>query len=170
MGYRTRNPHRFAGAVITSGNMDTGEINWTRGGMRLGCFFSGGLRSLGSGAPAPVAQTADHAVFWSGAGRLNTVFPHQAISGVAIHFYDSAVVARSGPNTYMESGYRLIAVIPANTWDNRGGTLEHIQVPMQFDVPFYSGLAVIGTSGVAGCTFTWTPEATRSGGLTDEAN
>lgn len=163
MAQRSRNPHRMAGAVVSSGNLDTGEVAWTRGGQRLVSFFSGGPLQLGSGSVAPVAQTGDHAIFWSGAGRLNTVFPHQAISGVAVHFYDSAVVARSGPNTYRESGYGLLAVIPANTWDNQGGTLEQIHKPIHFDTPFYSGLAVIGASGVPGVTFTFTPEAFRSG-------
>lgn len=164
MSMRTRRPVRMAGAVVTSGHLDTGELNVNQlGGQRRFSAFSGGVYSLGSGFPAPLAQTADHVVLWSGAGRLKTVFVHQAISGVALQFYDSAIVARSGPNTFQESGRGLLGAIPPNTWNNNGGTLLGIQVPITFDMPFFSGLAVVGSSGVPGFTLTWTPEAFRSG-------
>ena len=169
MSFRTRRPVRMAGAVVTSGSIDTGELRTTRGGERRFTAFSGGILPLGSGNPAPVAQTADHAILWSGAGRLLMAFPLQAISGVALHFYDSAGVARSGPGTFQESGYAVLGVIPPNTWNNNGGTLLGIQSPLWFDMPFYSGLAVAGTSGIPGFTVTWSPEAFRSGAGNDES-
>lgn len=166
MSLTTRRPLRLGGASFHSGMAHTGEVMFTRGGAKHFTSFSGGLLPLGSGdsASRPVAQTADHAVIWSGAGRLNTAFAHQAISGVAIVFYDSAIVARSGPTTNQESGRATIGFIPAVTFAGLPSTIlsgiYDLVGPdiFRYDAPFYSGLAVSAPSGCAGFTVTWTPE------------
>ena len=161
MSVTSRNPLRMAGANVSSGNVNTGEFAYTMGGAQRFGSFSGGILNLSSGGPPPAAGavvvTADHAVIYSGAGRLNEVVPHQAISGTAIHFYDSAVVARSGPGTYRESGYPLIGLVPANTI---GMTpfLGAGPLPLVYGVPFNSGLCIAFASGAPGFTVTFTPE------------
>lgn len=162
MSARTRNPLRIGGANLHSGNPDTGQQAFTQGGGQRWGFNSGGLLSPGSGSPSPstgtVVKAADQVLIYSGTGRLDTVYPHTVISGVAIVFYDSAVVARSGPNTHIESGYGVLAVIPANTIGAFGPALGGGPLPIVFGTPFYSGLCVSATSGTPGCTVTFTPE------------
>ena len=165
MADATLNFNPTGGANLHSGTPRTGEVNWTRGGAQRWGINSGGLLSPSSGSPPPptgaVVRTGDQILVFSGAGRLNTVFPHHAISGVAIHIYDAAVVARSGPLTHVESGYPVIGVVPANTWHPGGGTLLGLHPPIQFDTPFHSGLCVSCTSGTPGFTLTFTPEVVR---------
>lgn len=167
MSVANRNPLRMAGATLGSGNPATGEVHWTRGGVQKWGAYSGGILSLGSGSPNPatgaITVTGDHARVYLGAGRLHTVMPNVAISGVSLIVYDSSVVARSGPGTFQESGYGVIAALPPNTWHPGGGTLLGIQPPIAFDVPFHSGLCVAGTSGVPSFTLTFTPEVAQSG-------
>lgn len=164
MSFRTRKPVRMVGGVVNSGNLDTGEVNWTRGGQRVVCVHSGGLLNAGSGfAPGGVVST-DQLVIFSGAGRLNTIIPLVAISGVRVVFYDSSVAARSGGgagNGGVESGYPTLAVIPANSF-NAPNTLGG-PLPIEVDVPFRSGLAVSNISGAPGFSAVYTPEAFRSG-------
>ena len=162
MSVRSKSPLRMAGAVVNSGGLDTGEVNWTNGGTQRFSAFSGGIRNLSSGGPPPAtgapAVTADHAVLFSGAGRLNKAQPHVFVSGGAVVFYDSAVVARSGP-FLAESGYGILGVIPANTIGmspQLGGGIG----PIDFGVPFNSGLCVAFASGAHGFTVTFTPEST----------
>lgn len=167
MSITSRSPLRMAGATLASGSPATGEILWTRGGVQRWGANSGGIRVLSSGSPNPatgtVTVTGDHALVHAGQGRLNTVFPHVAISGVSLVFYDSSVVARSGPGTWQESGYPVLGVLPANTWHPGGGTLLGIQPPIQFDITYHSGLCVAGTSGIPAFTLTFTPAIAQSG-------
>ncbi len=150
----------MAGACVNSGNVNTGEINYTRGGARTFCVYSGALL-LGSGGSIPLAAaTTGHALWYSGAGRLNVILPHQGVSGAAGFFYDSAVVARSGTATYTESGYRVVGVVPANTFGLVGVTGGG-PVPINCEVPFFSGLCGCFPSGMAGVTFTITPETNQ---------
>lgn len=156
MSIASRNPVRMAGAVVNSGDCNTGELLWTHGGGRTMGMFSGALLQ-GSGGTTPVAGgTTGHAVWFSGAGRLNSLFFHQAISGVAMQFYDSAVVARSGVATIQESGRKVLWVTPANNF-NVAGTLQWPD-KVDIDMPFQSGLALSYPSGCPGVTWTITPE------------
>lgn len=161
MSVTTRNPLRTAGATLHSGSVNTGQQNMTYGGGQAICVLSGALL-LGSGGSTPVAGgTTGHAVFWSGPGRLDTVLAHQAISGTAIFFYDSNVVARSGVATIGESGYRIVGVVPANTIGSYV-TLGGGPLPLQFGTPFQNGLAVSCPSGAPGFTASFTPEVNPS--------
>ena len=163
MSITSRDPLRVAGANVSSGNVNTGEQMTTQGGGQRFASFSGGIRNLSSGGPPPVAGapavTADHAVIYSGAGRLNSIFSHQsvlALSGVAITFYDSATVARSGPSTWQESGYGIVGVL--NSPQGASGQFTGV-APVNFGVPFNSGLSICYPSGTAGFTVTFTPES-----------
>ena len=161
MSVTSRSPLRMAGANIHSGNVNTGEIPWTQGGGARFTCFSGGIRNLSSGGTAPPtgapAVTADHAVIYSGAGRLNEVLPHQAISGVVLVFYDAATPGLSGPGTYTNSGYPIIGLIPANTIGSYA-LLGGGPFLSNFGFPFNSGLCVANASGCPGFTVTFTPE------------
>ena len=117
-------------------------------------IFSGGLITHGSGFPAPVNTSGGHSVFVSGAGVVNQVIPHQAISGVAAYLYDSVVIARSGVSTIPESGRAILATVPANTF-----TLPSLAgpSPISVEVPYTSGIAVSAPSGTCGFTVVYTP-------------
>jgi hypothetical protein len=131
------------------------------GGSRTYTAYSGGLATLTSGNVAqltPVSASGGHVVIWSGAGRLNTVYPHQIISGVASFLYDSNVVARSGVGTISESGYTILGGTPANTIGAFGNSLGGGPLPTVFDVPFAHGLALSLPSGAPGVTVVFSPE------------
>ncbi len=156
MSLQTRSPVRTFGAV-SSGSPDTGEQLTTRGGTRRYSVYSGGLITVNSGSlPLPLQLgSGGHVNIWSGAGRLNTVIPHQYISGAATVFYDAASIAGSGVGTFATGGYAVLGIIPANSFN---GTNLGPLPPIQFDTPFMSGLSVSAPSGSAGFTVTWTPE------------
>ena len=167
MGFQNQRPVRQAGAQIWSGGPNTGEQTTTRGGSATITVFSGGLITLGSGAPVPISNPGTgHAVFVSGAGRLNTVLPHQAISGVSIRFYDSNVAAVSGVAGFAASGWKVLAAVPQNTIGSFGGQLGAGPAPIVYDTPFALGLSVSCASGCPGFSCTYTPEILpASGGL-----
>lgn len=161
MSVTSRNPLRMAGACINSGNPATGEVAYTRGGQRTLCVYSGALL-LGSGGSVPLAGgTTGHAQWWSGPGRLNTILPHQAVSGAAGFFYDSATIALSGVAGYASSGYPVVGVVPANTF-GVAGVVGGPPQQMNVDVPFQNGLCASFPSGMAGVTFTITPETNQA--------
>lgn len=189
MGYRTRNPHRMAGAVISSGYLDTGEVTMTRGGQRVATALSGSIAGM-SGRGIPITS-GGHGFVFSGQGRLNTFMalrPTNLLSGVTaaaaftsilsgqpIIVYDAVMTQRSGiinDGTLVESGAR-----PIYHWfppvSYSGQTVERANIesyfqPIALDQPYYSGLAVCALSGAPGFTLTYTPEAVRSGGGNDE--
>lgn len=161
MSVTSRSPLRMAGACVNSGNVNTGEVPVNRGGAQTFCVLSGALL-LGSGGSIPLAGgTTGHALWFSGAGRLNTILPHQGVSGAAGFFYDSATIARSGVATIGESGYRIVGVVPANTFGLVGVTGGG-PLPIATDIPFFSGLCGSFPSGMAGVTFTITPETNQA--------
>ena len=162
MSIRTRNPLRFGGAVHQSGNLDTGEVNVTRGGQLAYSIYSGALL-IGSGTPGGVGSVLGHGLITSGPGRLHTVFPHQSISGVQITFYDAVTQALSGAASHALSGYTVTAVVPGNTF---GPNLGPLAEPHKFDVPFHSGLCFSCPSGAAGFTATYSTEYTPANPLT----
>ena len=163
MSLNTRNPLRMAGANVFSSGLNTGEFTQNIGGSKRFTAFSGGLRSLGSGTGGViVTQAVDHVVLWSGPGRLKTAFQFQAgVSGIAAFFYDSAVAARSGPGTFIESGYSILGMLRANS---PIGIVEGTQIsePIIFDTPFHSGLCANGSSGIPGFTVTWIPDLAQA--------
>jgi hypothetical protein len=88
---------------------------------------------------------------------LNSVFIHTGDgytnSGIRGVFYDSQTVYGSGVGG---SGARIVGAF------NGPGGVSGQQfipgVPINFDVPFSSGLCVAAPSGVPGFTLTYTPE------------
>ena len=177
MSYRTRRPVRMAGAVVTSGSIDTGEVTWTRGGARAATVLSGGITiAVHSGIyPTVTTYSGGHVLFFSGAGRLNTLMPHlQMQSGVPVFFYDAGAIAPSGVSV---SGQKVFALIPPT---HRLGDVLGFQSGYGFttpwrdyiecDIPFTSGLCAAIPSGIPGFTLTYTPEALRSGAGNEEAD
>ena len=148
----------MAGTPRSSGDVQTGEVNVNRGGGRLVTLFSGAL-APGVAGGGVVAGTTGHVYAYSGGGRLGTVVIHQAISGVQAQFYDAALIARSGIGTVPESGYKILAVTPANTFNGTGGQLLGGPMPLVFDTPFQSGLCVNYPSGCPGLSFSFSPES-----------
>ena len=135
--------------------------------MKKFSIFSGGLITHGSGFTIPLSGRdpgTGHSVWVSGGGTLNAIITHQAISGAGGQIYDSLVPALSGVGTVPASGAGVLALIPANTWDDPAAL--HGPVNIQLEVPFSSGLAVNAASGVAGFTVVYTPVGTTvsSGG------
>lgn len=158
MSVSTRNPLRMAGANLASGNVNTGELSFNRGGAQAGCFYSGAFLQGTAAAPGSLGSGGNYLLV-SGAGRLNTVAIHQNIqvlSGVAITFYDSAVIKLSGV-AVSASGQRILTTTIAPGGVSGQQTLSNVN--MQVDAPFQSGLCVEALSGAPGFTWTYTPEA-----------
>ena len=85
MSIPTRNPLRMIGAISDSGGPNTGDLLFSQGGTRTWSAYSGGFLTLNSGSsPLVAANVTGHGVVFSGAGRLHTVVPHQAISGQTV--------------------------------------------------------------------------------------
>ena len=154
-----RKPLFIAGTPRSSGDVQTGEITWTRGGGRAASFLSG--------------QNAGDALIYGGAGRLNTLLVLTAApsSGSTVLFYDSAVATSGGP--FLGSGHKTLAVIPPLFSPSPTSGLSPFAVPGyvgDLDVPFQSGLCVacVSRSGSAGFAVTYTPESSQldDGGVT----
>ena len=182
MSLRTRKPVRMAGGIVNSGNVDTGEVRWTRGGERVATALSGAIAGM-SGRGIPITS-GGHGFIISGQGRVNTftaLRPINLLSGVTaaggstgvlsgqpIVIYDAVMTQRSGilaDGTMVESGAR-----PIYHWHPpvlmSGDTkfdLPNLFPPVSVDQPFYSGLAVMALSGAPGFTLSYTPESVRSG-------
>lgn len=167
MSIQTRSPTRIAGANTNSGNVYTGEQNFTLGGGQSATIYSGMVSGMSlASAPGAVngVNTAGGAdvLFFSGAGRLKDVLvlPPSAISGGRVIFYDAPTPTSGGP--FAASGHKIIGQIPQGFGFGAGGTSG---VPLVgggqvlgFDIPFNSGLCANVVSGAPGFTVTWTPE------------
>lgn len=174
-----RKPTIIAGTPGLSGDIQTGEVPWTRGGARTVCVYSGaiamGVAAAGSGS----LSSGGSVLFVTGAGRINTftaLWPAgvavagngegACISGQPIVVYDSAITARSGvltDGTIGESGRRILF-----TWcppkqlasgvTNEAFAARYLPIPV--DIPFQSGLCAMALSGAPGFSITYTPEYT----------
>lgn len=92
----------------------------------------------------------------SGQGRVNLVIPHTtALSGQAVHLYDSAVAVSGGP--IAASGHIHLGGIPASPPTGASGTFA-AAAPIVLQTPYFSGLCITGRSGAVGCTVVYTPE------------
>ena len=178
MGWRIKSPDYVLGANPTSGGINDGAQTSIRGGQIRGGMWSGGLATSTYPQPlgAAVAGGGGDYLFYSGAGRLNTVLPLvQMQSGQAITFYDAASVAASGAAI----GGAILGVIPA-TWGQfssgipTSGALNPVIVntitPTILEVPFYSGLCVRAQSGAGGFAFTWSPDTTPYSNVSGQTN
>ena len=184
MSLRTRKPVRMAGGIVNSGNVDTGEVRWTRGGERVATALSGAIAGM-SGRGIPITS-GGHGFIISGQGRVNTfaaLRPYNLLSGVTaagaytsvlsgqpVVVYDAVMGQRSGiinDGTLVESGARpIFAWFPPVSYSGLSverGNVESYFQPVNVDQPFFSGLAVVALSGAPGFTLTYTPESVRSG-------
>ena len=132
------------------------------GGTRSFNIYSGGLITHGSGGKVPLSDpgTGD-SVWFSGAGRVNTVIPHNAGSGQVSVLYDSVVTARSGISA-LESGIQAIFFMTGNTNGGNNGIFNEGPPIFRVDTPFFSGLALQARSGVTGMTVYYTPAGSQT--------
>lgn len=171
MANTTKRPMRMAGAVLTSGAPNTGEVRVTAGGQQTACVWSGNLLTNASltGCPAGAVTSGGHIQLWSGAGRLHYILPHDMLtSGQPVTFYDAGTIAPSGISV---SGQKFIGRIPARapaTLTLASGQVDRVMSwteVMEVQMPFTSGLCVAAASGAPGFTVSFTPEsAPVSGG------
>ena len=146
MSSPTAKPLFLGGTPTSSGNVNTGELLFVRGGGRVTCFFSG--------------STLGDTLIYSGAGRVNNFIMHtQLQSGVPAVIYDAAVATSGGP--FGLSGHKFIFATPP-TWGinavGSGVNNPFNPASQPVDMPFQSGLVVNLRSGNAGFSFSWTPE------------
>lgn len=165
MAWQTRSPQRILGGNPVSGGVNTGEQQHVRGGSYKVSVSSGGLAPVAIGAPAsltPALGSGNSILFYSGAGRLNSVLlTGQTTSGPGGFLYDAATPAASGATLSAQS---VIGVIPS-TWPALGIASGGVSNPVVFsaepsrpDMPFYSGLCLFLPSGNPGITVSWTPD------------
>lgn len=132
-----------------------GENYQGLGGFFVASLYSGNVVSGGAAAivaPGAVVVGSD-VLLVSGAGRLNTLIPHTALPGTSITFYDAAAVSSGGP--FILSGHKVLAVLPP--WPQGPGALSGGgPVPVVYNVPFTSGLAVGCKSGQNLCSVAYT--------------
>lgn len=160
MSFRTRKPVRMAGALIQSGNIDTGAVAMERAGSRVYTSFSG----IG-------VDTLIH----SGQGKLNQAFHYtQIASGRGVIFYDGAAVTSGGP--FSASGHKVLGILPMHAAAAYFSGVErnpmsYPGVINQYDFPYYSGLiaAPLAGSGHASFSVSYSPDAVGArSGLNDE--
>jgi len=158
-------PTYIAGTPRSSGDVQTGEIQFIRGGGRAGTVYSGAAAVAAvCGGPYAPAVAGGEVQFWSGAGRLNALLQHIALtSGLGVTFYDAAVITSGGP--FAASGHKIIGIIPP-TWPggSYSGTGLNIWngAVVNVDMPFQSGLCAHTASGCPGFTVSWTPEVNQN--------
>lgn len=183
MALTTRNPLRFTGGVVNSGNVDDGALQTIQGGHRTACVYSGAIAMGTAACPTGALSSGGSILIASGQGRLNiftALFPagvalagggaNAVISGQAITVYDSAITARSGvaiDATISESGRKILFVWTPPTLVASGAvvlTNRSVYDPIQLDVPYFSGLCIQALSGAPGFNVGFTPDRTASGG------
>lgn len=142
----TARPMVVQGSPVESGTPNTGQVQYTLGGQRT--------YSKMSGVVGPDVN------IWVGGGRLDAVFLHDsamnALSGLAVVFYDSAVAVSGGPLS--TSGHKIVGVIgplPAQTGIS-GGLLKGGQI-QNVGFVFTSGLCHTTVSGQPGFSASFTP-------------
>ena len=162
MSLQTRKPLRMGGANFASGNPNTGELMFTRGGGQNACLWSGALAPSLAGCPAGAVTSGGNTMLFSGAGRLNSILPHALLtSGQPVFFYDSSIITVSGISV---SGQKLIGFIPATyrapltPISGQYAVTIPWQDKIDCDMPFTSGLCVSAPSGAPGFTISFTPE------------
>jgi len=168
MSVPIKEPTYLAGSPRASGDIQTGEIPFTRGGGRTSCVFSGSLLTNTALTAAPGAvQSGGQILLFSGAGRLNNVLVHQFLtSGQPVWFYDAGTITVSGISV---SGQKIIHLIPNNfpaalaVASGNTQTVVNWNWTYQVDMPFQSGLCVAAASGAPGFTVSFTPEVVGDG-------
>ena len=177
MSIPVKSPHTIAGTPRSSGDINTGEIPWTRGGGRSATVYSGAIAMGVTAAGTGALVSGGSIMLFSGAGRLNSftaIWPAGValagngeagcISGQPIVAYDSAALAGSGVLT--DGKIAALGAKVLFSWCPpkqlaSGVTNESFAsryLPQPLDIPFQSGLSVIALSGAPGFTVTFTPE------------
>lgn len=161
------NPAYLNSNTFNSGDVKTGELAMSRGGGRAFTIYSGNavLSGILPSVPGAASIGGYDLLIWSGAGRLNSVFPiSQMQSGITAVFYDSAVPTSGGP--FPASGHKIVGQIPG-TYDGGAWSGLATGIPQTFagegnlirpSWPFQSGLCVALKSGVNGFMASLTPE------------
>lgn len=175
MSVSSKNPLRLAGATVNSGDVNTGEQKVTTGGGQSMSIYSGnavlsGVLSAAYANAGVAVGTGYDVLLVSGAGRIKDVMLHQqALSGLAITFYDAGAVSSGGP--FPLSGHKVVAVVPGSTNvanPINSGTAFVAVTPLTpfwgFDKPFQSGLCVALKSGQPGFTVDFIPETNPATG------
>ena len=132
------------------------------GGTRSFNIYSGGLITHGSGGKVPLSNpgTGD-SVWFSGAGRVNSVVVHGRLSGTPSVLYDAVVTARSGISA-LESGVQCLFFVPGNSFGGENGMFGEGPPVYRPDTPFFSGLALQSRSGALGMTVYYTPAGSQT--------
>ena len=170
-------PCYVAGTPRNSGDVQTGEVNYTRGGGRTACVYSGAIAMGVAAAGTGALSSGGSVLITSGAGRLNSFTPlwpagvalagngeNACISGQPIVVYDSAITARSGvltDSTIAESGRKILFAWSPPKLVASGALVLASRTtyePIALDIPFQSGLCVMALSGAVGFSLTYTPE------------
>ncbi len=141
-------PAFIAGTPRSSGDVQTGEVAYTRGGGRVFTAYSG---------------LAGDTVIYSGAGRLASilVIGSAPSSGGQVALCDTAAITSGFP----VAGQKVIGLIPTPlmvpvTQSGTSNPFSQAGSLVQVDMPFQSGLAAIGyRSGGPGFSVSFTPEA-----------
>ncbi len=150
----TSRPTIIGGTPLLSGDVNTTQLMHTLGGTKTATRMSG--------------LVGPDVVLWVGGGRLDNVEIHPgagvtmpAASGIAVTFYDTAVVVSGGP--FFASGHKILAKIhPASLQGNNfnaffnSGLLSY-GGQVNLGRVFTSGLAVAVTSGQQGWTVSFSP-------------
>ena len=169
-----KTPLILAGTARFSGDLSTDEVNFTRGGVRTACVYSGAIAMGTTACPAGAIASGGSILITSGAGRLNTFTPlfpagvalagngeTGVVSGQAIVVYDSAITARSGiftDGTIGESGRKILySWYPPRLQSGAANSLGGFN-PIPLEVPFQSGLCVMALSGATGFNVSYTLE------------
>lgn len=153
MSLTSRNPLRMAGANVNSGNVNTGEVNMTRGGGQV-ISKSGMYSGNPDGGIALLSGVA---------GRLNSVTVHPtpgnpwAQSGIPIFFFDAGPVPTSG-GPFPSSNHKAICILNGPTGHSGQPTVTAAQGAIAVDMPFQSGLWARAASGAPGFSVSITPE------------
>ena len=135
----------------------------TQGGSRTASIYSGIIAGQGlTGAPGAVNVGSDTLLF-SGAGRLQLIYPHLSQIGTAVVFYDAPAAVSGGP--IYTSGHRVIGVLPGTTHGPVSGTGP---LPIAVGVPFYSGLVAAVRSGCTGFTVSYQAESLNQGNSAED--
>jgi len=147
----TRKPVVVVGSNVYSGTVNDGRVLITAGAARTYNVFSG---VVGPDVSIHV-----------GAGRLDGVAVHdstmQALSGLAINLYDSALAISGGP--IPASGHPLVfSTRPGHADTGISGAALRGHYINAGGVPFTSGLVLATRSGMPGCTVCYTPVVSGS--------
>lgn len=141
----TKNPTIIAGTTLESGVPNTGQVQYTLGGVKTVTVFSGAV--------------GPDILVHAGAGRLDSAFFHDsaivALSGQPVVFYDAAVAVSGGP--LAASGHKVVGVLAPGADTGTSGLALRGGKVVNFGFAYNSGLVYTTRSGAAGWSASYTP-------------